>query len=217
MMTYSRANPSPRYNELVGFYKQMHAEGTLELNKTLPAEETFTGMSLLPHITTIKSLIEKFGVKTVLDYGAGKAKFYTDPLFPSADGKSKVDLRAFWGVDEIRLYDPGYAPLSKLPEGETFDAVICTDVMEHIPEQDMDWVIDELFGFARKMVYVCIATYPAGKTFANGENVHVTLKDVRWWVRKFEDRRAALGSKAEYFMLVFARNNDPKPMLVTSF
>lgn len=215
-MTYSRANPSPRYDELVGFYKQMHAEGTQELNKSLAAEDTFTGMSLLPHVTTIKSLIDKFGVKTVLDYGAGKAKFYTAPLFPSADGTRKVDLRAFWGVDEIRLYDPGYEPLSKLPVGETFDAVICTDVMEHIPEQDMDWVIDELYGFAKKVVYVCIATYPAGKTFPNGENVHVTLKDVRWWVKKFEDRRAALGAPADYFMLVFARTNDPKPILVTS-
>lgn len=216
-MTYSRANPSPRYNQLIGFYKEMHAGGTQTVGKTLAAENTFTGMSLVPHIPTIKSLIDKFGVKTVFDYGAGKAKFYTEPLFPSADGKSKVDLKTFWGVDSIRLYDPGYEPLSKLPENEKFDAVICTDVMEHIPEQDMDWVIDELYGFANKLVYVCIATYPAGKLFPNGENVHVTLKDPRWWAQKFEDRRAALGTDAHYFMLIFAKTNDPKPLAITSF
>lgn len=213
--SYSRANPSPRYHQLLGFYKQMHAEGIQETGHSLPAAQTFSGMSLAPHIGNIKALIDRFGVKSVLDYGAGKAMYYTAPIFPSADGQSKVDLKTFWGVDRIHLYDPGYAPLAALPD-EQFDAVICTDVMEHIPEQDLDWVIDELFGFARKLVYVCIATYPAGKRFANGENVHVTLKDANWWLRKFQTRRAALGSPAHYFLLIFNSNNDPKPIAVTS-
>jgi hypothetical protein len=216
MMTYSRANPSARYNELVGFYKQMHAEGTQSSNQPVAAKDTFTGQSLLPHVGPIKSLIDQFGVKSVLDYGAGKARFYTAPLFPSADSSQKVDLRNFWGVNEIRLYDPGYEPLSRLPLGETFDAVICTDVMEHIPEEDMDWVIDELYGFANRMVYACIATYPAGKTFPNGENVHVTLKDPQWWARKFESRRAALGIATDYFIVIFNCNDDPNPIAITS-
>lgn len=215
-MTYSRTNPSPRYKELVGFYQQMHAEGTQSSNQPVAAKDTFTGMSLLPHVGMIKSLIDQFGVRSVLDYGAGKAKFYTAPMFPSTDSDQKVDLRTFWGVDEIRLYDPGYEPLSTLPLGETFDAVICTDVMEHIPEEDMDWIIDELYGFANRVVYACIATYPAGKTFPNGENVHVTLKDAQWWAQKFESRRAAQGVTADYFLVVFACNNDPKPVAITS-
>lgn len=216
MTIYSRATPSPRYSELVGFYQQMHAEGTQSSGQPVAAKDTFTGQSLLPHVGMIKSLIDRFGVKSVLDYGAGKAKFYTAPLFPSAMGDQKVDLRTFWGVNEIRLYDPGHEPLSKLPLGETFDAVICTDVMEHIPEEDMDWVIDELYGFAKKMVYACIATYPAGKTFPNGENVHVTLKDAQWWARKFAARRTALGITTDYFLVIFTCNDDPNPIAITS-
>lgn len=96
-MTYSRANPSARYDELVGFYKQMHAEGTQSSSQPVAAKDTFTGISLLPHVDMIKSLIDAFGIRSVLDYGAGKAKFYTAPLFPSADGSQKVDLRTFWG------------------------------------------------------------------------------------------------------------------------
>lgn len=215
-MTYSRTNPSPRYSELVRFYQQMHAEGTQSSGQPVAAKDTFTGMSLLPHVGMIKSLIDKFGARSVLDYGAGKASFYTAPMFPSAEGGGKVDIRTYWGVDEVRLYDPGYEPLSKLPLGERFDAVICTDVMEHIPEEDMDWVIDELYGFANRMVYACIATYPAGKTFPNGENVHVTLKDAQWWARKFESRRAALDVTADYFIVVFTCNNDPNPVAITS-
>lgn len=224
-MTYSRANPSPRYEQLLGFYKEMHAGGSQwhvagedgEAAASFDAAHTFPGVSLVPHVVTIQSLARQFGIRSVLDYGAGKAKFYTDRIFPAPAGGEKVALKDFWGVDEIRLYDPGYAPLATLPVGETFDAVICTDVMEHIPEEDMDWVIDELFGFANKLVYACIATYPAGSLFPNGENVHVTLKDVRWWVQKFEDHRAARGGRTDYILLFFARHEDPKPMVVTSW
>lgn len=223
-MTYSRANPSPRYQQLVGFYKDMHEHGALwqghgkfEDAKAKEAHLTFAGISLMPHVKTIQALVQQFGIRSVLDYGAGKATFYAKKIFPAADGKSQVALKDFWGVDEIRLYDPGYAPLATLPVGEKFDAVVCTDVMEHIPEEDMDWIIDELFGFANKLVYACIATYPAGSVFPNGENVHVTLKNVRWWVQKFEDRRAALGTKTDYILLIFARHEDPKPVVVTSW
>lgn len=216
-MTYSRANPSPRYTQLVDLYRQMHEEGVQEVEKTLEAQKTFNGKSLLPHVTTIKALIDKFGAKTVLDYGAGKGISYRAAIFPSPDGRSKTDLRSYWDVDEIRLYDPGHEPFAELPIGQKFDAVISTDVMEHIPEQDMDWVIDELYGFANKFVYTCIATYPAGKLFPNGENVHVTLKDVRWWVQKFEERREATGTTAEYVILIFSSAGDRNPVVVTSY
>jgi hypothetical protein len=43
-------------------------------------------------------------------------------------------MKEYWGVESIRCYDPGYPPFSTLPEGR-FDGVICTDVLEHCPEE----------------------------------------------------------------------------------
>ncbi len=65
MARYSRANPSPRYRELIGLYARMHVEG-----------ETFSGASLLPHVARIKTLIVATEAKTILDYGAGKGLQY---------------------------------------------------------------------------------------------------------------------------------------------
>lgn len=45
---YSRYSPSHRDVELLGRYEQLHREGERRLN--LPAQETFPGVSLLPHV-----------------------------------------------------------------------------------------------------------------------------------------------------------------------
>lgn len=211
-MTYCRANPSPRYTELLGFYRDMHESG----EGMHAAHETFDGRSLAPHIEAIRSLVGHFSARTLLDYGSGKAKFYTRKKFTRPDLAEPVDLPTYWGIEHIHLYDPGFAPLASLPD-QPLDCVICTDVMEHIPEEDIDWVIDELFAYARRFVYVCIATYPAGKRLPDGRNAHVTLMHPRWWVQRFEARRAARPDAPHFFLVIQRSPDDPKPAAITSF
>ena len=47
---------------------------------------------------------------------------------------------AAWPGVAVTCYDPGYAPFAEPCEG-TFDGVITTDVLEHIPEEDIGWVL----------------------------------------------------------------------------
>lgn len=213
-MTYTRENPSPRFRELLDFYAQMHSEGDESID--IPAEEMFDGRSLGVHISTIRTMVKKFHAKTLLDYGAGKAKHYEKTVFNLPGGRKVTGLRDLWELQEIRLYDPGYAPLAEYPTG-VFDAVICTDVLEHIPEQDLDWVIGDLFGFAQSFVYAGVANYPAGKLLPDGSNAHVTLKPAEWWRDKFQACRAASRSKAEYAVIVERHYNEPAPAVFTSF
>ena len=42
------------------------------------------------------------------------------------------------------------------PTGQ-FDGVISTDVLEHCPEPDLPWILDEMFGAARKFIFANIA------------------------------------------------------------
>ena len=174
---YSRANPSARYVELQRLYKAMHEEGERYLN--VPAAETFAGTSLPPLAGRIRKLIERTGSSTLLDYGSGKGKQYQAP-FEDETGRSWPGIAAFWGVGSIECYDPGYAPYSRIPEG-TFDAVISTDVLEHCPEEDLPWILDEIFGYARRFVFTNVACYPAAKRLPNGENAHCTVKPAAWW------------------------------------
>jgi hypothetical protein len=163
-------------------YKQMHSGG--ESSKGLAAEETFPGMSLRPHVEIIGDLIRGYSAKSLLDYGSGKGEGYELAEAHTPDGRTIKGLKNIWSLDQVRLYDPGYEPYAELPTGR-FDAVISTDVLEHIPEEDLDWVLDEIFGYARRFVYLCAACYPAGKLLPNGDNAHITLHSPGWWTDLF--------------------------------
>ena len=76
-------------------------------------------------------------------------------------------------------YDPGYAPFSDPYEG-TYDGVISTDVLEHIPEEDILGPWDDLFAQAKTFIYAVAACYPAKKIMPDGTNAHCTNQFVRW-------------------------------------
>jgi hypothetical protein len=175
---YSRESPSPRYRALLTLYQQMHLEGERSLG--IPAPRTFTGGSLLRHVPAIKGLIDATGSRTLLDYGAGKGQQYAADSLELPDGTRIERLVDYWGVAGIKAYDPAYQPLSRLPS-ETFDGVFCTDVLEHCPEADLPWIVDELFALARRFVFANIASFPAIKTLPNGENAHCTVQPPAWW------------------------------------
>jgi hypothetical protein len=177
-MTYSRAHPSTRYLQLLSMCRQMHLGGEKFLG--IPAHETFNGRSLHSQIGRIKHLIRKTGAETVLDYGSGKGQQY-DPRRIAIEGEGEWDgVVDYWGVDEVVCFDPAYPPYSTPPSGQ-FDGVISTDVLEHCPEDDIPWIVDEMFSFARRFVFATVACYPASKRLPSGENAHVTLKDSEWW------------------------------------
>lgn len=174
--SYSRTNPSPRFGELITLYQTMHEEGGEA--EGIPPEQMFAGQSLAPLVVAIKPIITRFAPRTLLDYGAGKGQAYTTPI--TVDGVTYDGAGAYWGVEAVTCYDPGHQPFSTLPKGR-FDGVLCTDVLEHIPEEDLPWVLGELFAYARRFVFGNIANYPARKHLPNGENAHCTIHPKPWW------------------------------------
>jgi hypothetical protein len=176
--SYTRGSPSPRYRELLSQYRHLHVHGEQRMN--LPAEKTYNGRSLPRHAPRIKALVDAHQARTLLDYGAGKGHQYRPMEVRLADGRVFGSIPEFWGVDSVTCYDPAYEPFSRMPAG-TFDGVICTDVLEHCPEQDIPWILGELFGFARQFVFANVACYPAMKHLPNGENAHCTVRPADWW------------------------------------
>jgi len=186
-MIYTREHPSPRYLELQKMYRVMHEKGETFLG--IPADQTFPGKSLLPQAGRVKRLIEATSALTVLDYGSGKGKQYEPTTLTDGKGGSWPGVLDYWEVDEVVCYDPCYAPYARLPD-VTFDSVICTDVLEHCPEQDMTWIVEELFAYARRFVFANVACYPASKRLPSGENAHCTIKPPEWWQEIFETAAA---------------------------
>jgi hypothetical protein len=185
MTQYSRQSPSPRYQELLRYYQEMHEKGAVDQN--IAAEKTFDGRSLFKHATNIQKIIEILGARTLLDYGSGKGTQYGPNTIQLPDGRSFPDIPSYWGVETITCFDPGHEPFSQLPEGK-FDGVITTDVLEHCPKEDIGWILDEIFGYATDFVYLNVACYAAAKTLPNGENAHCTLEEPDWWSTLFGEQ-----------------------------
>jgi hypothetical protein len=183
-MNFSRNNPSPRYVALQAQYCTMHEKGESFLG--IPAEDTFPGKSLAPQAARIKRVIAQTGAQTILDYGSGKGKQYDPQLVQDGKGGQWPSIIEYWDIDEVVCYDPCYPPFNKLPSGK-FDGVISTDVLEHCPEEDVPWIIGEIFSYAMRFVFANVACYPARKRLPNGENAHCTIKPVEWWSEAIED------------------------------
>jgi hypothetical protein len=204
---YNRANPSPRYRELLALYQAAHAKGLPDQN--IAAEETFSGQSLGEHAGLVRQLIHLTGAKTLLDYGAGKGQLYRASGI-KIGGEIVPDIRTYWGIKDVHLYDPGHAPYSALPS-DSFDAVICTDVLEHVPQEDIQWVLAEIFGFARKFVFANVASYPAQKSLPNGENAHATVQPPLWWRQQID--RVHQPSGVDYLVLVEEKRHNQRGFL----
>tara|TARA_A200000113_G_C8797587_1_gene333000 strand:+ start:384 stop:959 length:576 start_codon:yes stop_codon:yes gene_type:complete len=169
---------SKYYYEVIKKYKVFHENGI----KNQPGFSTFLGYSLTKWILKIQEIIKTNNCNSLLDFGCGKAFLYKNK-FKIGD-KEFTNLSDFWNLKNIYLYDPGLEEYSDYPKGK-YDGIICTDVVEHIPEDDVLNFIDELFKLSNKFIFVVIATMPASKYFDDGKNIHLALKDQEEWKKIF--------------------------------
>ena len=166
-----RDNPSAKYTSLLEEYKAMHNH----------SDRMFNGRSLLKFVDIIKAYLEKNKCRSVLDYGSGKGALYTEN-FHTITKEIDKPLPEHWNIDVCALYDPAYEKHSTLPEGK-FDAVICTDVLEHIPEADLGWVVREIYSKAERMVFLNVACFEALKKLKDGSNAHVSIFPTEEWIK----------------------------------
>ena len=169
---------SKYYYDVIKKYKVFHENGI----KNQPGFSTFLGYSLTKWILKIQEIIKTNDCNSLLDFGCGKAFLYKNK-FKIGD-KEFTNLSDFWNLKNIYLYDPGLEEYSDYPKGK-YDGIICTDVVEHIPEDDVLNFIDELYKLSNKFIFVVIATMPASKYFDDGKNIHLSLKDQEEWKKIF--------------------------------
>lgn len=146
--------------------------------------QQFRGLNVLQYAKHLHKLVKHFDVRTVLDYGCGAGDQWRSPH----------DLHKLLGVRraDVTLYDPSFRGLDRAPSGR-FDLVLCSDVLEHVPEAHVDEFIDALFARARILVWASVCCRPAKKSFPDGTNLHCTVQPKEWWVGKFVDAGARHG------------------------
>jgi len=139
-------------------YKQYHAE----------EEHNFPGNSLRPQLRHIVDLIQDTKAKTLLDYGCGKGLQY-----------SEWKHHEEFGVMP-ELYDPAVPQFEKLPDGP-FHGVYSTDVLEHIPKEQLPETLHNIYSRAERFVFLGICTRPANTILPNGDNAHCTVEPIGFW------------------------------------
>ena len=178
----SKNIPSKEYLKNLEYYKKMHTEGfNLISGKRRSANEAYDGHSTLAFAKLIRDIINKNQIKSMLDYGSGKGFYYENPS--NIKGLKIKSLRDYWGI-EIDLFDPCYEKSSFIDENKLYDLVISIDVLEHIPSQDIDWVLEKIISKAKKFVFLNVACYSAVALLPNGENAHINVNNPNWWHEK---------------------------------
>lgn len=132
------------------------------------------GKATANNILYIKDLVEKYNAKSLLDYGCGKAIHHVEK-----------DMYTNIGITDVGLYDPAIPEYATLPN-TIFDCTVCVDVLEHIPEQNLDYVFDNIINRTKLFVFFMISCNPAREVLTTGENAHITQRSPEWWINKFK-------------------------------
>lgn len=94
--------------------------------------------------------------------------------------------------------DVKVAPVKDIPEPDnSWDIVTCTEVMEHIPIEDIDDSLRNLYRIARRYIVFIIAF--GNEEFPDGDRdpTHITLRTRKWWEDKFKELGMKRNSKIE--------------------
>jgi hypothetical protein len=123
------------------------------------------GNTSVKNLRFLRPEVRLLAPRSILDYGCGQSR-----LLEALDTGAETRL--------IR-YDPAIPAYAMRP-AERADLLLNVDVLEHIPEGDLDAVIGEMAGLCRNAIVV-VDTRPAAAVLPNGENAHCTLHPHGWW------------------------------------
>lgn len=140
--------------EYIEQYKIMHS-----INKNY-------GASGGAYLREVSLIIDYLHPEIVLDYGCGKGMLISL-------------LKEKYPLIEFRGYDPAVERYNVLSVKKA-DLVICTDVLEHVPEDELPKVIDKIACISDKVFFV-LHHAKAQAILPNGENAHCTVKPHEWY------------------------------------
>lgn len=118
--------------------------------------KTWSGKGTLQYKDYLKSLIEKYDVKTMLDFGCGKGIQY-----------SEYNLDKELGIT-VTQYDPCIHGLDAWPT-EKFDMVIALDCTTRVNVKDLNWLYETFSSWANK----CVFTASQSGTIAKLDKLNV--------------------------------------------
>lgn len=162
---------SSKGKQLVKLYEEM-AEDGYERTDSSYVKEAFSDFELRAYRKSVQDVFEKYSVSTVLDYGCGGSDWKA-PNFDDS-GESAIE---YFQLEKLYRYEPA----RDIDERQVAQCVISFDVLEHIFVSDIPNVLRDMFSYAKDLLVLNVACYPAAAKLPNGENAHITVRDPMWW------------------------------------
>ena len=167
---------------------------SVELGKQFQKENsTWGGDDCKNYHNQIRALMDKYNAKTVLDYGCGKGRQYVTEVeygLPNGYRTVPMTFKTRINAESVYPFDPCVEQFEIEPVGQTFDAVICTQVLGSIPDADIGWVRDKLMNYATKFVFIGLHNpyklVKSKKRMYNAEHISYD-RTIEWYQDQFKD------------------------------
>ncbi|MBX9758621.1 MAG: class I SAM-dependent methyltransferase [Beijerinckiaceae bacterium] len=143
------------------------SEDLIQQYRLIHSREAY-GNTSVKNLPYILPLIDELKPASIIDFGCGQSSL--------ADELAKAT-----GARTVR-YDPAIPQHSVKPEGK-FDLLVNVDVLEHVPEDELEPIIADMAAFAKDALII-IDMGPAVLILPDGRNAHVTQHDQDWWAMK---------------------------------
>ena len=83
---------------------------------------------------------------------------------------------------------------------EAHDGVVCSELLEYLPDEDLPWLVDEMFAAVCRFVFVIVDDHDAGADAHPGLPLTRRRRERSWWLTLFE--RASVRRPRVHWRLV---------------
>jgi len=150
---------------------------------TLKEKTVFDGGGIQMIYDELEYELDKRGSGTILDFGSGSGVHWTRKVRIPRQKESQT-ASEFFGqrLRGFYRYDPAHPEYCVKPTGK-FDIIMCTEVLEHVPLDELPELLTEMKSYLAEDGVV-ILTIPKGlsnNAFPDGKNLHITLMETKEW------------------------------------
>lgn len=143
------------------------SEDLIKQYRVIHGREAY-GNTSVKNLPYLLPLVDELKPASIIDFGCGQSTLVDE-------------LKRATGARAAR-YDPAIPQYSVRPEGK-FDLLVNVDVLEHVPEDELEPIIAEMAAFAKNAIII-VDMGPAVLILPDGRNAHVTQHDAQWWKQR---------------------------------
>ena len=158
---FSAATPSQGFKDLKRTAQDPRADST-QIERTNKAAASSYGAD-------VTKLLEAQDVHSVLDCRLEKVAAHSPLQFP----------------DAAVTFDPT-ASLAGAGEPRPVDAVVCHDILEFVPDDDIPWLLETLFSRARRLLICHVDQSSANQGLNSVTALRRRTRTIEWWQHQIE-------------------------------